>query len=153
MKPIPNPYGAGQCFFCGDLNPIGLKLTFQETQTEPREVVSRWKASPMFAGLGRILHGGIQSGLFDEIMGWATHHLAQQSGVTTALNVQFFRPVYVDQEIEVRCRIESQEGSKIHLVAEIRNESGNVCTRATGTYLLMDQSKFDRLIEPAVLAM
>ena len=150
MKPIPNPYGAGHCFFCGQLNPIGLKLVFHETQTEPGEVISRWKASPMFAGLGRILHGGIQSGLFDEIMGWATHHFSRQSGVTTALHVQFVRPVYVEQEIEVRCRIESQEGSKIHLAAEIRNESGKVCARANGTYLLMEQKKFDRLIEPTV---
>jgi acyl-coenzyme A thioesterase PaaI-like protein len=147
MKPIPNPYRTGQCFFCGHLNPIGLKLTFQETETEPREVVTQWQASPMFASFGRILHGGIQSGLFDEIMGWATVQFTQEVGVTTALHIQFVKPVYVEQEIEVRCRIESQDGPKVNLVAEINNEIGEICTRATGTYLLMDQEKFDHLVE------
>jgi hypothetical protein len=32
--------------------------------------------------LGRILHGGIQSGLFDEIMGWTAMHVTKQVGVT-----------------------------------------------------------------------
>ncbi|MGO9567817.1 MAG: PaaI family thioesterase [Desulfomonilaceae bacterium] len=147
MKPIPNPYRTGQCFFCGHDNPIGLKLTFYETETEPREVVLHWKASPTFSGFGKILHGGIQSGLFDEIMGWATVQFTQEAGVTTGLQIQFLKPVYVGQEIEVRCRIESQGGPKIHLAAEIRNEVGEICTRATGTYLLMDGEKFDHLVD------
>ncbi len=63
MKPIPYPYSTGHCFFGRDRNSIDLKLTFQETETEPAELVLHWNASPMLTGLGRILHGGIQSGL------------------------------------------------------------------------------------------
>ncbi len=68
-------------------------------------------------------------------------------GVTTALHIQFLKPVYVGQEIEARCRMESQEASKIHLAAEIRNEVGEICARATGTYLLMDRKKLDQMME------
>ncbi|MBI4965650.1 MAG: PaaI family thioesterase [Desulfomonile tiedjei] len=148
MKPIPNPYQTGKCFFCGEHNPIGLKLAFHETETEPKELVLQWEASPLYAGFGRILHGGIQSGLFDEIMGWTTNHFTGQMGVTTDLNVQFLKPVYVEQRIEVRCRIESRDGDKIHLAAEINDQRGLTCTKGTGTYYLIDRERFDNLVEP-----
>ncbi len=112
MKTVPNPYRAGGCFFCGPSNPQGLKLTFQETETEPNELVCQWVPASMYKGFGKILHGGIQSGLFDEIMGWTTLHLTQQVAVTSALKVNFLKPLYVEQPIEVRCRIQSREGAK-----------------------------------------
>ena len=149
MKPLANPYRTSQCFFCGEQNPIGLKLAFHETETEPSEVILRWEASSLFTGFGTILHGGIQSGLFDEIMGWTTFHYTQQMGVTTELLIQFLKPVYVEQEIEVKCRVESREGDKIHLAAELKNQRGQICTTATGTYLLIDRDKFEKLVEPA----
>ena len=39
MKNIENPYKNAQCFFCSPNNPDGLKLKFQETETEPHEFV------------------------------------------------------------------------------------------------------------------
>jgi uncharacterized protein (TIGR00369 family) len=147
MKPIPNQYRTGECFFCGLNNPIGLKLDFFESETEPPEVVLNWHAASKFRGFGDILHGGIQSGIFDEIMGWATIHFMQQAGVTIDLQVKFLRPVYVDRDIEARCRIASRNGSRICLEAEI-SQDGKVCTSATGSYLLMEKGKFEKLIQP-----
>ncbi len=147
MKPIPNPYRTGECFFCGDQNPIGLRLDFLESDTEPREVVLNWHVSPKFKGFGNILHGGIQSGIFDEIMGWATVHFTKGTGVTTELMIKFLRPVYVNEHIEARCRIAFREDDKVHLEAEI-SQRGEVCTRASGIYVLLDREKFDRLIHP-----
>lgn len=145
MKEISNPYGDG-CFFCGSLNPVGLRLTFQETEGHPNELVCRWVPSATFKGLGQILHGGIQSGLFDEIMGWSALHMTGRQGVTVSLQVNFLRPVFVEQEIEVRCRVDRMEGDKVHLIAEIVNEEGEVCTRGTGAYLLMDPDRFRNLV-------
>jgi uncharacterized protein (TIGR00369 family) len=145
MKPIPNPFRTSECFFCGDQNPVGLKLDFFESETEPKEVVMNWHASPMFKGFGRILHGGIQSGIFDEIMGWATIHFTRQAGVTTDLQIRFLKPVYVNKHLEARCRIASRAGDKVHLEAEISQE-GEVRTTASGTYLLLVPQRFNRLI-------
>ncbi|MBI5252727.1 MAG: PaaI family thioesterase [Desulfomonile tiedjei] len=92
-----------------------------------------------------ILHGGIQSGIFDEIMGWATTHFTRQTGVTTELQIKFLRPVYVNRQIEARCRIASRNGDKVHLEAEI-SQNGEVCTRSLGIYLLLEPERFDRLI-------
>lgn len=146
MKTLPNPYGTGSCFFCGPDNPTGLRLTFQMTETEPRELVCRWVPPAHFSGFGRILHGGIQSGLFDEIMGWTSHHLTGQIGVTSSIRVEFLKPLSIEQEIEVRCRIESREGSRVNLVAEIKDQAGTICTKATGTYVLVSRDRFDSIV-------
>jgi uncharacterized protein (TIGR00369 family) len=147
MKQIPAPVGTGECFFCGPSNPSGLKLAFFAAESEPTEVVCRWKPPSAYTGLGRILHGGIQSGLFDEIMGWTAMHVTKQVGVTASLRVKFLKPLYVEQEIEVRCRVKSKDGAKINLEAEIKDASGTVCTSGTGTYRLMELARFKQLVE------
>jgi len=147
MRQLPSVYGAGECFFCGPNNPIGLKLTFFETETEPKELVCRWTPTRVFKGLGKVLHGGIQGGLFDEIMGWTAMHRTNEIGVTSNIEIRFLKPLFVDQEIEVRCRVDSRDGAKINLGAEIKNSAGDVCTKATGTYVLMSREKFEKLVD------
>jgi acyl-coenzyme A thioesterase PaaI-like protein len=88
------------------------------------------------------LHGGIQSGLFDEIMGWTTLHITKKVALTSGIQVEFLKPLYVEQQIEVRCRIDSTNGSRINLTAEIKNSRQEICSKATGTYVLMDPEKF-----------
>ncbi|HTY25672.1 MAG TPA: PaaI family thioesterase [Desulfomonilaceae bacterium] len=146
MKQITNTYTSGNCFFCGPRNPIGLRLTFYETETEPNEVVCRLVPSSLYAGYGKILHGGIQSGLFDEIMGWFSLVLTGQLGVTGSLQIEFLKPLYVEQEIEVRCQATSQEGARVNFSAEITDQARTVCTRATGTYILVEEDRFKRLV-------
>jgi uncharacterized protein (TIGR00369 family) len=144
-KEIPNPYPEQACFFCGEKNPVGLKLRFYLNE-KTGEVTTEYVSSRLFMGLGNILHGGIQSGLFDEIMGWTAHTLTGQMGVTSELNIQFLKPVYLGKKLMVSCRIISQRGAKVHLGAQIETTEGTVCTQATGTYYLLPQDKFDQLI-------
>lgn len=91
---LPNNYPGQECFFCGTKNPIGLKLKFFINKATG-ELTTDFLPSRTFAGLGNILHGGIQAGLFDEIMGWATHWLTEEPGVTADLSLQFLKPVYL----------------------------------------------------------
>ena len=144
-KEIPNPYLNQESFFCGAKNPIGLRLKFYLDE-ETGEVTTVYVPSKLFMGLGNILHGGIQAGLFDEIMGWTTHTLTGQMGVTSELNVNFLKPVYLGNNLIISCRIISRKNSKVHLESIIKTEEGEVCTRATGTYALLPQEKFEQLI-------
>ena len=146
MRQLASVYGAGECFFCGPNNPIGLKLTFFETETEPKELVCRWTPTRVFKGLGKVLHGGIQGGLFDEIMGWTAHSLTGEMGVTSELNVKLLKPVYLGRRIKVFCRLISRNGPRVHLDAKIEILDGTVCSEATGTYYLLPQDKFNKLI-------
>ena len=142
---IPNPYPEQECFFCGEKNPVGLKLRFYLDE-ETGEVTTEYVPSRRFMGLGNILHGGIQSGLFDEIMGWTAHTLTGRMGVTSELAIKFFRPVYLGKKLMVSCRITARENAKVHLGAAITTVEGTVCTEATGTYYLLPQDTFEKLI-------
>jgi uncharacterized protein (TIGR00369 family) len=144
-KEIPNPYPEQECFFCGDKNPVGLKLRFYLNE-ETGEVTTEYVPSRLFMGLGNILHGGIQSGLFDEIMGWTTHTLTGQMGVTTEINIHFLKPAYIGKKLTISCRITSQKKSKVRLEGTIETAEGAICTRATGTYYLLPQDKFEQLV-------
>jgi acyl-coenzyme A thioesterase PaaI-like protein len=143
-KEIPSPYLDQQCFFCGERNPSGLHLKFRLDE-ETGIVSTEYVASAPFRGLGDILHGGIQCGLFDEIMGWTSHILTGQIGVTSDLAVKFLKPVHLETHLTVFCRITGREGAKVRLEARIEAPEGTVCARASGTYHLLPQERFDAL--------
>jgi acyl-coenzyme A thioesterase PaaI-like protein len=144
-KEIPNLFPEHDCFFCGVNNPIGLKLRFFLNE-ETKEVSTEYVGVRNFLGLGNVLHGGIQSGIIDEIMGWTTHFLTKQMGVAIKLNLRFIKPVYLEKKIMVFCHIRSIENSNVQLEARIEYEEGDVCTRAEGIYHLLPDEKFNQLI-------
>jgi len=133
------------CFYCGTQNPIGLKLKFYLDE-ETQEVFTEYEASKLFVAFGNIMHAGIQSGLFDEIMGWATYNLTGQMGLTSEIKIKFLRPAYVGKKLIVSCRIISHDGPEVQLSARIETPEGKVCSKATGTYYLLPQDAFRTFI-------
>ncbi len=149
MKRIPNFYPDQQCFFCGPRNEAGLKLEFYIDE-EREEVRTEYLPSYPFKGLGNILHGGIQGGLFDEIMGWTAHYLTGEMGVTTELHITFHRPVYLGREVRITSRISSREDPYIHLEAELSTaDDGALCSSARSTYRLFSEERFQALVTGA----
>ena len=146
---LSNPYSGQGCFFCGRENPIGLKLEFQRLPGDPPQLRCRWTPGELYRGLGSVLHGGIQCGIFDEIMGWTTHHLLGSSAVTGSLQIKFHRPVPVGSPLEVLCSISGQKGRQVELSASLTGEDGQVCTSATGTYVLVAEDKFREIMGPS----
>ena len=144
--PLENPYSQSGCFFCGQDNPVGLKLRFARVEGK-EELVCRWRPDRRYLGLGRVLHGGIQCGLFDEIMGWTAHHFSQGPGVTQEVSVRYLAPLFIDRPLELRCRVVERKERRIFMEAEIRDHQGRVCSRARGSYALMDPERFARLVQ------
>jgi len=144
-KEIPNLFPDQDCFFCGVNNPAGLKLRFF-LHEETKEVSTEYVGTRNFMGLGNVLHGGIQSGIIDEIMGWTTHFLTKQMGVAVKLSLHFIKLGYLGKKIMVFCSIRSIENSNVQLEARIEYEEGDVCTRAEGVYFLLPDDKFNKLI-------
>jgi uncharacterized protein (TIGR00369 family) len=144
-KEIPNPYPEQECFFCGEKNPIGLQLKFYLDE-ETGVVTTEYVPSRLFMGLGNILHGGIQCGLFDEIMGWTTHILTGEMGVTSEISIHFLKPAYLGKKLIISCRIISRQNAKVQLESKIETAEGVVCARATGTYFLLPQDRFEKLV-------
>jgi uncharacterized protein (TIGR00369 family) len=146
VKRLASPFRYNGCFLCGQENPIGPKLEFYEADDGTADVVCRWTPNSAFRGLGNILHGAFQAGVLDEIMGWAAHREGGRPGVTSSFEMTFVQPVKVEEEMEVRGRVLSVQGSKIHLEAEIRDPRGRVCATARGTFHLMELERFEELV-------
>ncbi|MBM9518922.1 PaaI family thioesterase [Desulforhopalus vacuolatus] len=143
---IQNPYPDNDCFFCGRSNNEGLKLKFYWDK-EKEEVYTEYLPAQHFVGQGDILHGAIQMGLLDEIMGWTSYVFTQEMAVTSHLNIDFLHPAYIDgNKLNVTCRITSKKGPKIYMQAILTNSQGTVCTKATGTYHLLHSDKYKDLI-------
>ena len=144
---IPNPYKDNNCFFCGSNNIEGLKLKFYWDE-EKQEASTEYLPVQGFVGQGKILHGGIQMGLLDEIMGWSSYALTKEMAVTSDLNIKFLKPVYVTGKvIRITCSVISKEGLKIDMQSLLINSDDILCTRATGTFHILDQKKYDALIQ------
>lgn len=143
---IPNPFSDDNCFFCGANNDQGLKLTFYWDE-ERKEVSTEYLPEHRFTGQGNILHGAIQMGLIDEIMGWTNFVCTGKMGVTTDLNVKFLSPLYISGNlVRVTCRVIEQEGSRVSMEAILTNRDGVMCTTATGTWRVVSPDKYKALI-------
>ncbi len=145
-KEIQNPYVDNNCFFCGSDNKAGLKLKFYRDD-EKKELSTEYLPAPHFVGLGNILHGAIQMGIIDEIMGWTSYIFTKEFGVTSSIALKFLKPVYINGKIiSATCRVVSKEGSKVSLQATLWNKENEACTTATGIYHILPEDKFTDLI-------
>ena len=146
-KEIENPFSDNNCFFCGSNNQFGLKLNFFWDQ-EKKETYAEYLPALHFIGQGNILHGAIQMGLLDEIMGWNSYIVTQEMAVTSDLNIKFLHPTYIcGEKLIIRCKVTSREGSKLNMQASLSNSENIVCTIATGTYHILPQDKYKNLIQ------
>ena len=146
IKEIDNPFPGGVCFFCGRDNKDGLHLRFFRND-ESGEVYCDYLPEMRFAGQGTILHGGIQAGIMDEIMGWTGYAETKSLAVTTKLELKYHSPVYITEKpVRISCRIASDEGKKMHLEATITDADGTLCTSATGSFHKISPEKYDAIV-------
>ncbi|HEV3219599.1 MAG TPA: PaaI family thioesterase [Candidatus Acidoferrales bacterium] len=134
------PRPDNSCFGCGGANPSGMKLAF-EADTDSGHVTGRFKIGAEFQGSYGVLHGGIIAVLLDEAMGKVCR-LSDVRAVTAELNVEFLKPIYVDQEIVVESYQTSREGRQMHIQGEIRDGSGRVLARGRGRFVVIDPAKY-----------
>lgn len=100
----------------GDGHPFSLPLRWRIDDVG--ELSGRTTLGARLQGPPGMLHGGLMALIFDEILGASVEHVVRTS-VTASLNVEYLRPVRLDQEIVVHARIESQSGRKTIAVGHI----------------------------------
>ncbi len=134
----PKPTNA--CFGCGGANDAGMKLAFEQDD-ERRRIVGRFRLGERYQGGGGMLHGGIIALLLDEAMGKVCRFRGVKA-VTAELNVEYLKPIRVDQDIVVEAyEKEANERSLIH-AGEIRNEEGAVLARGKGRFVTVNAEKY-----------
>jgi uncharacterized protein (TIGR00369 family) len=129
----PNP--TNKCFGCGGDNDGGMKLTFEQDNTN-RKIVGRFVLGERYEGGAGFAHGGIIALLLDEAMGKVCR-FREVRAVTAELSVEYLKPVAVDKEILVEGRETEMNGRNLFMSGEIRNENGDVLARGKGRFVVI----------------
>jgi uncharacterized protein (TIGR00369 family) len=128
------------CFGCGSKNPHGLQMRFE---TNGKMVRSRVAMEERFRGWNNIIHGGILSTLFDEIMGWTVICLTKRFMLTKTIRVTFKKPVRVGALLTVTGTIKERVNDRRALVeGKIHDESGDLCAVSEGEFALFTKERF-----------
>ncbi len=124
----------GRGFASGAANPHGLKM---KLYSNGESLYSPLSVPDYMSGWNRVVHGGIVSTILDEIMGWGAIYLLQKIVFTKNINVEFIKPLFVGEPLEVRSRVAERvnEGEAL-MAAELFNDSGEKCATASGTFRL-----------------
>ena len=137
VKLAPNP--TNRCFGCGGANDAGMKLTFEQDNGK-RRIVGRFVLGERYQGGGGMAHGGIIATLLDEVMGKVCR-FREVRAVTAELNVEYLKPVNVENEIVVEGWETEQKGRNLFHVGEIRNLAGDVLARGKGRFVIIGDAK------------
>jgi acyl-coenzyme A thioesterase PaaI-like protein len=149
LTPIPKPESG--CFACGQTNPSGLHMQFQ---SDGSRLYSTLTPDLHFRGWHNLLHGGVISTILDEIMAWAAIHFLEKFPLSKSIQVEFFRPTYVHQEITASGWLKEWTGKKEVLMhGRLQDHTGETLARSEGRLALADpDSRLFRRIIPEDMA-
>lgn len=137
------------CLVCGMKNELGLKASFYEV--ENGELIANFKPLEEHQSYPGRLHGGIASAILDETIGRAIMINNENIwGVTVELNLQYKKPIPLDQELRVIGRITKDSKRLFEGTGEILLENGEIAVTAFGKYMKVPLDKiadFDEEIE------
>jgi uncharacterized protein (TIGR00369 family) len=137
MEPINNPFLGRDdyaCFACSPDHPAGLKMKFFQ---DGDQVVCFWEPDSRFEGYHGVLHGGIQSTLFDEIASWLVFVKLKTAGVTSRLAVEFLRPVHITRgRIRLTAVLAETRGRVAVVRAQLFDSRNHLCARAEVEYVI-----------------
>lgn len=137
MKKIINPFinkDGYNCFGCSPTNEHGLQMEFYE---DNEFLISKWKPKAYLTGYGTVLHGGVQSLIFDEIASWLVYVKAKTAGVTATLNVKYKSPVFTDKgNLLIKAKLIDHNRRFATIHAEMIDAEGKLCSTAEVKYFL-----------------
>ena len=129
------------CFGCGASNPWGLHLRF--FAEADGAVHAHWTPVVNHQGYEGMVHGGIISTVFDEVMAWAITN-AGVWAVTGRLSASFRKPVEIGVPTIARAEIVSIQRRTVDVKAEIRRESdGALLAEATAVFVRVPKATAD----------
>lgn len=124
------------CFACGERNPGGLKLKFTQ---EDDKIITLFCPPKTYEGYPGVLHGGIISTVFDEVMSQCLWVLGEPA-FTARLEVRFRRNIPVLKPVRFEAQIVKRKGQLVDLEARALLEDGQVAAEAKGRFMLIKES-------------
>lgn len=121
------------CFVCGENNPIGFHLKFQDA-----EWVSTTEFTPesAYQGYPGILHGGLLTTMLDEIMARPLNAKGINA-FTAKLEVRFRSAANIGEKLHARGELVGRRGRMYEMKAVVTRENGETVAEAAGTFMAM----------------
>jgi len=139
------------CFGCSQKNPHGLKMKFYADDA----ALYSWLSVPdHLCGWDGIVHGGVLSTMLDEIMGWSAIYQLRRIVMTKTMTVDFFKPVYIDDELRVEGRVIEQTSEREAILeGKIYKGEDVLCAQTRGTFAIFTAKALTRMkiMPPEVL--
>jgi uncharacterized protein (TIGR00369 family) len=129
------PKETNKCFGCGGANDGGMKLAFEQDNTN-RKIMGRFVLGPRYQGGGGMAHGGIIATLLDEAMGKVCR-FRDARAVTAELTIEYLKPIDVEKEVVVEASEHEHKGRNLFLIGEIRNVAGDILARGRGRFVIL----------------
>lgn len=124
------------CFATHD-NPcegVGLKVYV----TEDDHVVGLVKTKKCHQGYEDIIHGGIVSTYFDEVLWYATIVKDQDTiAVTAEMTVKYLKSIPVEEDIRIIAKPMRQEGRHLYVDGYILRSDDKVAAEATAHFIIV----------------
>lgn len=139
MIEIRNPFvgmDGYRCFGCDPQHPFGFKLKFfLDKQNE--SIIAQWHPSEGYEGYSKIIHGGIQSALLDEVSAWAVYVLLKTAGFTARMQVRFHTPLeVVHGPVKLTAQIKEFKKGLATIESTLHNKNGELCSQGTLTFFV-----------------
>lgn len=139
MDKQPNSH---DCFICGIRNDASVRVSFFDTVSDSGqpEVLARFTGRPLHQGYPGRMHGGVSSGILDEVIGRAINAGNKKGdptiwGVAVELAIEFHQPVPLDIELSARGRITGERRRLFEGRGEIYLPDGTAAVTANGKYI------------------
>ncbi|HPM00480.1 MAG TPA: PaaI family thioesterase [Bacillota bacterium] len=139
-KVAEKQHNSRRCLVCGLKNDFGLKASFYELDNG--ELVALFTPMDEHQSYPGRLHGGISAAILDETIGRAIMIKDKNAwGVTVELNMEYKKPVPLNQELKVVGRITKDSKRLFEGSGEILLKNGDIAVKAHGKYIKMPIEK------------
>jgi uncharacterized protein (TIGR00369 family) len=135
--------GYKKCFFCGPATGgLALELHYGDEGT-----LCEFVAHEKFQGYDGMLHGGIVTGILDEVMWWTLFMEKKLICATSKIEVQFKRPILCGNGYRASGRLVGATGRTYQVSGQIENKEGHVCARSTASFRAIERFTMDDVIK------
>jgi acyl-coenzyme A thioesterase PaaI-like protein len=132
-----------KCFFCGrDSKGLKLKVGYAEGVCSCDFVVD-----DAFQGFHGVLHGGIVSGILDEIMWWAVFMEMGAICFTRKMDVEFRKTIFCGKAHRAIGKYGGIAHGSYHVSGSIEDGSGKVCANANAVFREAKGVKKDEFLQ------
>ncbi|WAH37825.1 PaaI family thioesterase [Alicyclobacillus dauci] len=133
--------GYDYCFVCGDKNPHGLHIKFQQ---DGDSVWAEFHCEERHIGWPNVQHGGITSSILDEASAYVPLNMGLVT-VTAELNISFKSPIRVGETVRVEAHPTKTTKRLLLVEASLVSDKGEVKATSKAKMLVLSKEKQEQM--------